>query len=57
MAVGLQLLGSPPTQCVSFSVSALPRDQIADSASTSQSSGFRSEGVTYISCSCVPVPK
>ena len=43
--------GSPPTQCVSTSVSAFARDHFARSAIASQSAGDSSDGVMYISCS------
>ena len=49
--------GLPPTQCVSTRMRALRRAQLAASASESQFGSVSSAGVTYISCSCVPLPK
>src|ERR1041385_6240063 len=54
---GCSAPGSPPIQCVSTSVAALRRDHLADSARISQFALLSNFGVTYISCSCVPVPK
>src|SRR5437660_724060 len=54
---GSSAAGSPPIQCVSTRTPALRRAQLAVSASVSQSSDVSRPGDTYISCSCVPVPK